>query len=325
MTEFVYDIIQSNDILELAENLTHFIGETLTEEENAADMVNELYNELNQLVEISRYENNDFFRVLSGRIAVCAFLKQSWVIQSTVDESLSTLFDVINDINDEFIEANGIQLSYNEVEYIMNSLESKIHFYKKLFKKDEVIDVLMVNQSYKIFNSKVLLKSFENGKRKESIVMTYMPKDIKPASIVLLHEIGHIIHHRIAGADLMIPPRFLSLLNSLYGNSLEKMLFDIYKERSFDLRVQMTELFADFFSIAASCVFVPALDCVFVRAMIELFTHYIYDCRFCFKDFQLTLPKDYHNISVEILFVKMICTYFVDEINLAGIKTKHQL
>lgn len=293
----VIRVVLSKDLLELADHLEALVHETaqLKSEKNS------LYSALRFIVNSTMQKKEGIkrsYRIYHGCESNCAYLYTYWNYTLSPEKNTASITKLIHDLRQDFAKPCGKRTTIKQVKEVMSVLEANMVLFNKDYGRKYFLDIVLVNNTYREYNSKISVINYFNGHLRECIFASYViTETAKPPEVVFLHELGHAIHHQLTGSVSVLPEGFRELTESLFSNIHNKD--------------QLVELFADLFSITASKQWISLKSYDYIHAMMAGFVELTKGKMASIRaDIDKILNLNGVRITDELAFLFIISTYF---------------
>lgn len=237
--KMICKILESCNLFDLADNLEEFLKLVKSLRKNKNDILYELHELLFSWYFDCSVYSEDPYIIFEGNEGVRLYLKNRWQFYSSCKKNCECLSNLIIEIREKIINPQGPKIIAEEIRALMNSLEEKFLFSKKVANKKH-IEIALLNHSHVCWNSFCSVSNINNHRYYRVIVMHMRTESWDSEHYTFLHELGHILHAVLTGSFELMPNGF---------DEIQKMMFN---KRETPLNNQeMCELFADCFAIAA--------------------------------------------------------------------------
>jgi len=240
MYDLIYELIKSNDLLEVNINLKK-IDEALTmQASKRSTFCKKLAQAIVEWTIMLR--NDDIFSqerpkyyIFSAKRSIPYYLAFYGLSLVRVREVRQCIKSQIAYIDDMIIKPTGYCLTVEMEKRIMSTLEAKFPFFNVASTKNP-LHILNINNTHRVYNSTCGVS--ESG-MPVAIHMYNMRDSTTAPEYVFLHELGHVLQTLLTSSELLVPDEFIKLQNSLpTSHGLEQGNPDA------------PEVFADSFAIA---------------------------------------------------------------------------
>lgn len=190
--------------------------------------------------------NDNSYSILKGMDIIPAFILNNWIFRENIEDNRRNLSELSRWIRATFIAPSGKQITETQITDMLAVAENKFLIFER-FLLQASIDILLVNHTCCHANSLYYINSNLNTTKKDLIVLTHVSDERVQPEFVFLHELGHMIHTRVAQKKFTAPRSF-DILHPL-----------IFKYSRMDpasppkrwLKKWFSECFAECFAIAA--------------------------------------------------------------------------
>lgn len=237
-SQIIDNILESSDLFELANHLGKLY--TQLEPSNQEQILKQLLSELNSRQDFFAFINDELYQVLDEEFAVNQYLYCILADCHSPEEAKLFLKAHIDNIHSHVRLPQGDRLIESDIHKIMDHLEKRFSFCKRLF-KDDCLRIALLNNAFSDMNSVYKALPMGDGSIMHSIFISYERKDFgHPQVYTLLHELGHVLHTSITRDPLCIPSSFRTVQERMFRKSL-----------NFSSR-EVVEIFADCFVCVAT-------------------------------------------------------------------------
>jgi len=237
----IQDIIESSDLLELADKVDHFL-QYIQSESKQKTLIHKLEQEINTSQSFFRLmdDENNPYQILNGKSVIIQYLYNILPYGFREKESLVSIRNNINHIRATIENPQGKRLCEKDIRKIMAHLENRFKYCSRVLKSDH-LRISLLNNSFKTMNSIYTSKILTNDVIIHSIFLAHEKKSFgHPQEYTLLHELGHALHTEITRKQATLPESFRSVQELMFRKSLDFP------------PIQVVEIFADCFTCVAS-------------------------------------------------------------------------
>ena len=235
--------VSCHDLFEFSDALADF-SECALREKNKATLVKLFYERLaeNTLIDyaVDDIINSDGqnYIIYDNKKAIGKYIAFAKPQQTTPVKTLKDLIVFSREIRTCFTTPVGKSLTKNKVIQIMNFLDAKYNFSKKVFSSHKAIFAL-VGYSHKKYNSECLIIKSDTEVFQHLFLYHMNGSDHKiTPEAVLFHELGHTLHAKYAGGIETVPQNILDLLKNLCMPTIDTLT-----------AASQSEVFADILSV----------------------------------------------------------------------------
>lgn len=215
----ITNVVSSTDLLQCAHLLLDFAESALKEKDRRA-IVKYFYEqavvrETFKLMGVSLNLDNSKYYIYSGNKAVRQYLFLMLPKIDTPVKSLKNIKMFANDLIHNFTAPEGDHIDPNKVTKIMEYLEEKYSFFKKVF-VGFAPSILVFDVTSREVDSHCVITGKDSAKAQYFLLYSNreVSKHISPEA-VFFHELGHAIHARFTGDLDVIPEPILIFLRDL--------------------------------------------------------------------------------------------------------------
>lgn len=236
MYKEINDIILCTDMVRCGKKLIHFANAALLEK-NRASIVKHFHEQLKSAFIEYVFDSSDSrFWITRGRNAVSVYLALT-IPKSSPVKTLKAIQSLGEYIASNFMPPIGNAISEKRILEIMDYLDNKYDFSKKVFSKNKAVFALL-DCSHKKYDSECLVTTSENGDVSQHLFLYHLNSDEnKNAESVFFHELAHTLHARYFG-NLEVPENIILLLKEVCFPTIDSLS-----------KEQQSEVFADVLSM----------------------------------------------------------------------------
>ena len=238
MNDIIYDLVQTNDLLEMS-RILKMIDEDCINQKNRSAFFKNLAQTVFEWTVLGR---GDLFAQEKPRYYIHTTNKSIPIYLTSVGLTPANnvrkikriINELISDIDKTIVEPSGISLTVDAEERILSVLSCKFPFWK-VVPASTTLDIININNTHRSFNS---VCGVSGDATTFYIYMFNMKDSNSIPEYVFLHELGHVLQIVLSGSETLVPYEFIEFNKTVLGITL--------KQGS----PEAIEAFADTFSIA---------------------------------------------------------------------------
>ena len=232
-------VFKCDSLVEQAVLINNFVKKA-KESKQRKSLVENIYTELSMRSVLFYTFSQDSFFIADPETSVNIYTNLMGPKYESPVKTLNKLNAYAEEMLKTFSEPHGAVIAKNDLEKIMDFLDTTYDFSEKVF-SDETATFSIVNNSHVDHNSECLIYQDKQGNNRYHFFLYAMKSvDTKEANpiAVLFHELGHALHARYTGSTNVLPPNIAEFLNNTF--------FPGFKDFSPD---EAAEVLADVFSM----------------------------------------------------------------------------
>lgn len=209
-----YEVLNANTFFELADNLELFLTKPDLSQGDMKKLFQEVQQSCERIAMSSFLEGHPSWSVCSGTQASKVYLYRSWGKVRNLKQNIERLSFIINEIRNDFIPAEGPQITEASATKLLSFLDQYYDFSSNTLSGNHMF-ALLPDCGHRVFDA--FCRPYTNADH-FSFCDIFMPravKDIKtPPECIFLHELGHVLNVRLTG-DIEVPSASFQKFNEL--------------------------------------------------------------------------------------------------------------
>ena len=129
------------------------------------------------------------YSVFSSRPAVLIYLTNYWQMRTAAEENQAALSKIIDSIRSTIVAPQSDMISHNEIDSVMEHIESKFPLTTKVLKKP--LRILQRNHAHIEWHSLYSARIYESGEIDDLVILLC---SMRNPAFTFLHEPGHVLH-----------------------------------------------------------------------------------------------------------------------------------